>query len=140
MFGTERSSRNQSAWVKRNGMEPKEIKEDDLLLCSPTVPGWSFGNKQWGEHLISSCCGTVKLIPFIAEFAVVDIKNIDWNPSSFARLALPPEQKEVIQALAEAHTSRASDHEFDDFIVGKGRGLIVLLQYVVSPLGHGLIC
>ncbi len=38
-------------------------------------------------------------------------------------------QKEVIQALAEAHTSRGSDHTFDDFVVGKERGLIVLLQY-----------
>ena len=33
--------------VKSNGREPSEMKEDDLLLCSPTVRGWSFGNKLW---------------------------------------------------------------------------------------------
>lgn len=35
--------------VKSNGRAPSEMKEDDLLLCSPTVRGWSFGNKLWRE-------------------------------------------------------------------------------------------
>jgi len=39
--------------VKSNGKEPSEMKEDDLLLCSPTVRGWSFGNKLWREIFLS---------------------------------------------------------------------------------------
>ena len=70
-----------------------------------------------------------RLIRYIVEFAVADIKDINWNPASFAQLAIPTKQKEVIQALAEAHTSRQTDHTFDDFIIGKGLGLIILLQY-----------
>ncbi len=48
---------------------------------------------------------------------------------SFVRLAIPFKKKEVIQALAEAHTGQGSEHTFDDFVVGKGLGLIILLQY-----------
>ena len=32
-------------------------------------------------------------------------------------------------AVTETETSRDPDHEFDDFVDGKGRGIIVLLQY-----------
>lgn len=38
---------------------------------------------------------------------------------------LPAEQKDLIKSLAEAHTLDASG--FDDFIDGKGRGLIINL-------------
>ena len=72
---------------------------------------------------------TTRLTPCVAEFAVADIKNISWNPAAFAQLSIPSKQKEVIQALAEAHISRGPHHTFDDFVVGKGMGLIILLQY-----------
>jgi hypothetical protein len=39
--------------VKSNGTESGKMKEDDLLLCSPTVHGWSFGNKLWREYIFS---------------------------------------------------------------------------------------
>ncbi len=39
--------------VKNNGEEPSEMKEDELLLCSPTVRGWSFGNKLWRGFSLS---------------------------------------------------------------------------------------
>jgi len=62
------------------------------------------------------------------EFAVDDISDIVWNPSSFTHLAISPKKKKVILALAEAHTGRTSRNTFDDFIEGKGQGLIILLQ------------
>ncbi len=68
-----------------------------------------------------------RLIRYIAEFAVADIKDINWNPAAFAQLAIPAKQKEVIQALAEAHIGRETEYTFDDFVVGKGLGLIILL-------------
>jgi len=33
--------------VKNNAMDPAAMKDDDLLICSPTVLGFSFGTKQW---------------------------------------------------------------------------------------------
>ncbi len=44
--------------AKGNGMDPSEVKGDDLLICSPTVPGFSLGNSRWGEYLILFCCSS----------------------------------------------------------------------------------
>ena len=33
--------------VKSSGLDTKNISEDDLMICSQTVYGWSFGNKRW---------------------------------------------------------------------------------------------
>lgn len=74
-----------------------------------------------------------RLIRYTAEFAVADIQDINWNPVAFAQLAIPTKQKEVIQALAEAHTGRETQYRLDDFVVGKGLGLIILLQYGLQP-------
>ena len=35
--------------VKSNGRKPNKMTDNDLLLCSPTVRRWSFGNKLWRE-------------------------------------------------------------------------------------------
>lgn len=39
---------NQSDQLKSNGKDPAEMDEDDSVLCSPNVPGFSYGNKLWG--------------------------------------------------------------------------------------------
>jgi hypothetical protein len=49
-------SEKSSSSAKGNGMDPSEVKGDDLLICSPTVPGFSLDNSRWGEHLIIFCC------------------------------------------------------------------------------------
>ena len=33
--------------VKSNDHDPNTLSEDDLMICSQTVCGWSFGNKKW---------------------------------------------------------------------------------------------
>jgi len=68
------------------------------------------------------------------EFVVDDIKDIVWNPSCFDNLAIPAAKKRVITALAKAHMSRVPDDAMDDFVVGKGQGLITLLQYGIRRL------
>lgn len=40
--------------VKRNAMDPAAVNDDDLLLCSPSVLGFSFGSKLWCKYF-SSC-------------------------------------------------------------------------------------
>jgi hypothetical protein len=54
VFGDEDDSEKSSDSVKSNGMEPSEVKGDDLLICSPTVLGFSLGIKMWGECFIFS--------------------------------------------------------------------------------------
>jgi hypothetical protein len=72
------------------------------------------------------------------EFAVADISDIEWNPEPFKRLTIPDKQKRLIRAAAVSHVSRAT-HSFDDFVEGKGQGLIMLLQYDVSIPSYGQI-
>ncbi|KAH6666386.1 P-loop containing nucleoside triphosphate hydrolase protein [Halenospora varia] len=99
-----------------NIVEPAHIAEDDLLICCPTVPGFSFSDKLW------------------AEFAVADIGDIQWSSGLYDYLTISDEQKEVIMALAEVQTSREPSSGFDDFVDGKGRGLNLLLH---GPPGVG---
>jgi hypothetical protein len=44
---------------KGRGMDPSEVKGDDLLICSPIVPGFSLGNRRWGKKLIPLCSSKV---------------------------------------------------------------------------------
>lgn len=39
--------------VKGNGLDPKTLSEDDLVICSQTVYGWSYGNKHWRRSSFS---------------------------------------------------------------------------------------
>jgi hypothetical protein len=69
-----------SSLAKGNGIDPLEVKGDDLLICSPTVPGFSLGNSRWGEHLILYRSNTFPLANIdIVELAVADIKEINWK-------------------------------------------------------------
>jgi hypothetical protein len=56
LIDLDEASEKSSSSAKGNGMDPAEVKGDDLVICSPTVPGWSLGNRRWGEHLILFCC------------------------------------------------------------------------------------
>ena len=82
---------------------------------------------------------------------MADISNIDWSPLVYDGLTIPDEKKEMIMALAESRMGRgdyapsndvserqrrAAPARFDDFVEGKGRGLIVLLQYGLAILLH----
>ncbi|KAH8757124.1 P-loop containing nucleoside triphosphate hydrolase protein [Hyaloscypha finlandica] len=102
--------------AKGNGMDPSEVKGDDLLICSPTVPGFSLGNSRW------------------VELAVADIKEIDWKQAALDDLHIPAKKKKAAQALSEAHVKRASTNAFDDVVKGKGQGFNVLLH---GPPGVG---
>ncbi|KAH7374066.1 hypothetical protein BKA64DRAFT_586823 [Cadophora sp. MPI-SDFR-AT-0126] len=90
--------------------------EDHLIMCSPTVLGYSLDDKLW------------------LEFAVDDITEISWNDSLWNHLAIEPKQKNLTLALAASHTQQILDHSFDDIVIGKGRGLIMLFY---GPPGVG---
>jgi hypothetical protein len=112
--------------VKIKSVDRDELKEDDFLLCSPTVLGFSLDDKLWRKSPLFACIVISLTFLYIVEFAVADITEICWNHSLLDRLAIEAERKKLIQALTTSHTSQMPDHSFDDFVAGKGRGLIML--------------
>lgn len=59
------------------------------------------------------------------------ISEIEWNSGAFANLVIPANRKALLQSLVEAHNS---DLDFDDFVKGKGQGLVISL---FGPPGVG---
>ncbi|THH32852.1 hypothetical protein EUX98_g1320 [Antrodiella citrinella] len=93
--------------------EAKEMTEDELMLTSPTVYGFSLADKMW------------------LEFNIEIVHDIEWNDEAFRSLVLPQGRKTLLQSLVEAHSA---DLGFDDFVQGKGHGLVINLY---GPPGVG---
>jgi hypothetical protein len=83
-----------------------KLADDDYVLATPIVYGFALGDKQW------------------VEFNIDNVQDIVWNDTAFGNLVLPSEKKSLIQALVEAHSQKGRAG-FDDFIVGKGQGLVI---------------
>lgn len=101
--------------AETNGKEtllPETMTEEQLLLCSPTVLGFSFGDKLW------------------AEFAVEHIAEIEFDTDAFNSLVLPENQKTIVKALVESHSGKEGKKKIgiDDVIKGKGKGLVAVLH------------
>lgn len=94
-------------------VEKRDLDEKDLLIASPIVYGFSLSDKVW------------------LEFNVEKISEIQWNDEAFANLVLPLGRKQLLQSLVEAHNQ---DLGFDDFVQGKGQGLVINL---FGPPGCG---
>jgi len=94
------------------GLNPENMTEEDLLLCSPTVLGFSFSDKLW------------------VELSVSHISDIEWDTGAFDSLVLPESQKRIVRALVESHSKQSAKKGsgFDDFIKGKGKGLVAVLH------------
>ena len=92
--------------LETQGRDANGLTDDDYALATPLLYGFALEGKQW------------------ATFNVDLVKEIVWNDEAFANLVLPPEKKSLIQALVEAHSMKTED-AFDDFIAGKGQGLVI---------------
>ncbi|KAJ7633647.1 hypothetical protein DFH06DRAFT_1437667 [Mycena polygramma] len=90
-----------------------DLSEEDLLLTPTVVYGFSLGDKIW------------------LEFDVTKVAPVQWNADAFANLVLPADRKTLLRSLVEAHHEEAG---FDDFVKGKGAGLVVNL---FGPPGVG---
>ncbi|KAF8911924.1 P-loop containing nucleoside triphosphate hydrolase protein [Mucidula mucida] len=93
--------------------EDVELSEEELLITPTVVYGFSLSDKLW------------------LEFDVEKITDVDWNNDAFANLVLPTDRKDLLQSLVEAHHRELG---FDDFIKGKGHGLVINL---FGPPGVG---
>ncbi|TDL27684.1 P-loop containing nucleoside triphosphate hydrolase protein [Rickenella mellea] len=84
------------------------LEDKDLMLASPIVYGFSLADKLW------------------LEFIVDHVHTFTWNEEAFENLVLPRDQKSLIRSLVEAHAG-AGLERFDDFVEGKGKGLVINL-------------
>lgn len=108
------------------------LTDEQAAMVHPFARGFALAEKKW------------------AEFAVADLKEVEWVPDAFNKLVLPKEQKELILSLVEAaptdnvsvNTSargvelgkNKAKYKFDDFIPSKGLGLVAVLH---GPPGVG---
>ncbi|KAF3909714.1 Spastin [Arthrobotrys entomopaga] len=92
-----------------------DLTDDQKLICTAVIPGFTLDDhKKWFELFID------------------EIQDIQWNPEIFSKLVLPDETKQLIRGLVESH--RNEETKFDDFVKGKGKGLIAVLH---GPPGLG---
>ncbi len=92
-----------------------EFSEEELLISSPVVLGFAFGEKLW------------------LEFTVSGISDVVFNDQAFESLVLPENHKSIVKALVSSHAFQAHLN-IDDIISGKGRGLVAVLH---GPPGTG---
>ncbi|KAF7349991.1 p-loop containing nucleoside triphosphate hydrolase protein [Mycena venus] len=94
----------------------EDIRDEDLLLATPIVYGFSFTQKRWFE------------------FNVKCVSDIQWSEEGFDNLAIDPDRKILIKGLVKSHASLREKRPVDDFVAGKGSGLIINL---FGPPGVG---
>ncbi|TFY60688.1 hypothetical protein EVG20_g7330 [Dentipellis fragilis] len=105
----------------RSSESRMEIRDHEYMLMSPRIYGWSLTDRQW------------------LTFSVDSVGDIEWSPSMFDQLDMDTDNKGILRALVEEHAGRGSEADknavkFDDFVHGKGMGLIFNLH---GPPGVG---
>lgn len=80
----------------------------------PIVPAFSLSKQDWGFYLVNG------------------IREISWDKYLFDSLQMDGKRKDLIRSLVDEHRNGRSS--FDDFISGKGKGLVFLLD---GPPGSG---
>ena len=96
----------------------KELTEEQLMLCTNSVPVFSFQEKTYVNAMIEN------------------ISQIVFNERVFDQLVLPQSQKDLVRVLVESHAKFSG---FDDFVEGKGKGLITVLHGWALYLNVGRI-
>jgi hypothetical protein len=87
---------------------------DNLILMDPFLDGFSFASKEWRK------------------LNVERISPLEPNTDAFDHLVFSKRSKELVCALVEDHKMNAKQQ--DDFVAGKGQGLLILLS---GPPGTG---
>lgn len=88
--------------------ESYEMTDEEAWLCPARIRGFCLRSKGW------------------AFFRVEDVREVEFNEDAFHSLEMEPVLKDTIRALVEMHGS--SKPKFDDFITGKGKGIIMSLE------------
>ncbi|KAJ6563355.1 P-loop containing nucleoside triphosphate hydrolase protein [Mycena vulgaris] len=99
-----------------SSVDVEDLKEDDHLLATPIVYGFSLTAKRWFK------------------FNVECVTDIEWNDDAFDQRAIHPDRKILVRGLVKTHASLKEERSVDDFVAGKGSGLIMNL---FGPPGVG---
>ncbi|KAI9040723.1 ATP-binding protein [Aspergillus affinis] len=94
-----------------------DLSDDQLLVTTPAVHGYSLKDKEWLRLYLDST------------------SDIKWDSNAFESLVLPSEQanlKDLVLAFAKAQSKQLDN--FDDVVQGKGRGIVMQLS---GPPGVG---
>ncbi|KAJ9111034.1 hypothetical protein QFC22_006630 [Naganishia vaughanmartiniae] len=78
-------------------------------LLPPTLHGFSFVHKKWGE------------------FSVDKLRPVVWEDAPFRHLVLSDAYREVVRSLIEVHSSDKKDLLLADVVQGKSSGCIIAL-------------
>ncbi|KAK1750454.1 P-loop containing nucleoside triphosphate hydrolase protein [Echria macrotheca] len=103
---------------KSDGKDPKALEtlsDSQLLLAVSTVKGFALDSKAW------------------CDFEVTGFRDIDFKEHSIDMLVLSPDEKRLIVGFLASHEMQ-NEEDFDDFIPGKGKGIVMLLS---GPPGVG---
>ncbi|KAM4063704.1 ATPase family associated with various cellular activities (AAA) domain-containing protein [Hirsutella rhossiliensis] len=90
------------------------MTQEEKLILSPLVYGYSFGTSKWGA------------------FPVDNLSNVEWNGNLLNSLVMEQSLRSIMYGLIKTHSAGTSN--FDDFVKGKGKGIIGLLH---GPPGSG---
>lgn len=101
-----------------------QLTEDQFMLMPAILYGFNLGDRRWRRFCIILSKSSLTFIA--VRFDVDLVEDIIWNPDAFDHLDIPEERKEIVHSLTEAHYRDAGG--FDDFIEGKGIGLIFNLH------------
>ncbi|KAI8956826.1 hypothetical protein F5Y11DRAFT_364727 [Daldinia sp. FL1419] len=105
--------------VKLVNLDPAQLAPNDLLICTPTVLGFSLEKKAFFEFAVAH---------------VGDIEWSTWSDCSFKDVKIHNIQKKAIYALTKTYLSSEADDGFQDLVQGKGHGINFLLY---GPPGVG---
>jgi hypothetical protein len=78
-------------------------------LLPPTLQGFSFASKKWGE------------------FSVDKLRPVIWEGAPFQHLVLADSYREVVRSLIEVHSSDKKRLLLNDVVQGKSSGCIIAL-------------
>ncbi|CAE6447028.1 unnamed protein product [Rhizoctonia solani] len=84
--------------------------DEDIALLPPTLHGWSFVAKKWGEILVEH------------------LSPVPFQSHIFDHLVLRDDYKNLIRSLVDAHAGRGEAALLTDVVTGKGGGLVIVLH------------
>jgi SpoVK/Ycf46/Vps4 family AAA+-type ATPase len=92
------------------------ITEEDRLIASPVVLGFSISRKCW------------------LEFSLTSVEHVEWNSRAFDRVVLPTHVKQHLQDLIVSHSAAVSLLPYNRPTAYRGTGLNIALH---GPTGAG---
>ncbi|CZR41918.1 uncharacterized protein FPRO_09219 [Fusarium proliferatum ET1] len=113
--GDHQESQEDSHWEDEEDDGTKRLRDEQAMLTVSTVHCFSIEYKMW--------C-TAKMD---------DLKDIEWNTQAFDNLVIDEAEKRLLVGFIGATNNGKLQH-FDDFVHGKGKGLVMLL---CGPPGTG---